>query len=375
MTNKVRLVASPEVLLRASAAGERQPIYGVYRSKEGLIQLLSQHANPTPLFHRIGCVNPRERVLGTRVALEVDGTLVVVELDKDLPAPDVVQLLDGRQSIDDRRRGLLPEGGLSRKEVHLVGSGSVGSKVGLELGQAGVGLLRFYDRDWLDTPNLTRHVCGLADSGREKAHATAEHVSLFGCNALGATVDFEKIDDRQIDLFLKYADVVVCTTDSPLVQFVVNEAVVRLRKVGVFAGAYELARAGEVLVVRPGIGPCLYCATGFRASTAPSANLHERRQAYQSADLNRLTAEPGLGIDISFLASVTAAHVLAVLDPEGSRAVLLEHGGFTLVHGPSKPSGDHAGLFRRPLDVVHASVVRDEPCPVCGFHKQAEVAS
>ncbi len=167
----------------------------------------------------------------------------------------------------------------------------------------------------------------------------------------------------------------VATTDSPLVQFLINEAVVRLGKVGVFAGAYELARAGEVLVVRPGSGPCLYCATGFRAAAAPNANLHERRQAYQSADLDRLTAEPGLGIDISFLASVTAAHVLAVLDPDGIRAVLLEHGGFTLVHGPSKPSGDHAALFRRPLDVLHATVVRDEPCPVCGFHKSAEAAS
>ena len=375
MTKKVRLVASPDVLLRASAAGERQPVHGVYRSKEGLIQILSQHANPAPLFRRIGCVNPRERTLGTRVTLEVDGTPVVFELDKDLPAPDITQLLEGRQSIDDRRRGLLPEGGLLRKEVHLVGSGSVGSKVGLELGQAGVGLLRFYDRDWLDTPNLARHVCGLADSGREKAHATAEHVSLFGCDALGATVDFERIDDHQIDLLLKNADVVVCTTDSPLVQFLINEAVVRLGKVGVFAGAYELARAGEVLVVCPGKGPCLYCATGFRAAAAPNATLHERRQAYQNADLNRLAAEPGLGIDISFLASVTAAHVLAVLDPEGSRAVLLEHGGFTLLHGPSRPSGDHAGLFRRPLDVVHASVVRDEPCPVCGFQKSAGVAS
>ena len=375
MTNKVRLVASPEVLLRAATAKERQPIYGVYRPKEALIQILSQHANPTPLFRRIGCVNPRARVLGTRVKLEVDGTPVVVELDKDLPAPDVTQPLDGRESIDDRRRGLLPEGGLSKKEVHFGGSGTVGSKVGLLLGQAGVGLLRFYDRDWLDTPNLARHICGLADLGREKALATAEHVSMFGCNALGVTVDIEQLTDQELDLLLKNADVVVATTDSPLVQFLVNEAVVRLRKVGVFAGAYELARAGEVLVVRPGLGPCLYCATGSRASAAPSANLHERRQAYQSADLNRLTAEPGLGIDISFLASITAACVLAVLDPEGSRAALLDHGGFTLVHGPSKPSGEHAELFRRPLDVVHARVVRDEPCPVCGFHKKAEVAS
>ena len=114
MSSKVRLVASPEVLLRASTAGERQPVYGVYRPKEALIQILSQRANPAPPFRRVGCVNPRERVLGTRVAIEVDGTPIVVELDKDLPLPNITQLLDGRGSIDDRRRGLLPEGGLSQ---------------------------------------------------------------------------------------------------------------------------------------------------------------------------------------------------------------------------------------------------------------------
>jgi hypothetical protein len=104
-------------------------------------------------------------------------------------------------------------------------------------------------------------------------------------------------------------------------------------------------------------------------------SLHERRQAYQSADQNRLEAEPGLAVDITHLAAITAAHVLALLDPAGNRAALLKHGGFTLLHGPSGPRSNYADLFQAPLEVVHARVVRDSPCPVCGFASVKEQVS
>lgn len=375
MSASVRLAVIPEVLADAASTGERQPIYGIFRPNESLIQVLSRFKQANPAFRRVGWVNPSTRVVGPRLSIRLEGAEVSIELEKDLPPPERLLMLGKAGDLDDRRRGLVPQEGLSKFEVHHVGAGSLGSSVAMLLAQAGVGLHRFYDRDVLDTANLARHICGFADLGREKATATPEHISMFGCNALGVAVDIEKIDDRQIDLFLKPADVVVATTDSPVVQFLVNEAVVRLGKIGIFAGAYELARAGEILVVRPGSGPCLYCAAGFRAQVAPTAGPHERRQAYQRADMNKLTAEPGLGLDISYLASIVAAHVLAVLDPTGSRSALLAHGGFTLLHGPSAPQAQYTDLFRRPMDVVHARVVRDEPCPVCGFSSSAGVRS
>jgi molybdopterin/thiamine biosynthesis adenylyltransferase len=368
----IRLVANREVLLGAASEGTRRPLFGIFRPAEGLIQVLSQRPNPSPPFRRIGRISPTERVLGPRVTVAIDEIELELELEKDLPAPDAVQVSGRAADLDERRRGLLPERGLSQVEVHYIGAGSLGSNVALLLAQAGVGRHRFYDPETLDTSNLARHICGLTDLGRYKADAVAEHISLFGCDALGVTADVLKLDDRLLDLQLKYANVVVATTDSPAAQFVVNEAVVRLGKIGVFGGAHELARSGEILVVRPGHGPCLYCAAGFRAAAAPTASPHQRRQAYQAADSARLTAEPGLGLDIAFLASLTAAHVLAAVDPGGIRGALLDRGGFTLVHGPSVPQADQAELFRRPLDVVHARVVRDEPCPVCGSAKEAQ---
>jgi molybdopterin/thiamine biosynthesis adenylyltransferase len=317
-------------------------------------------------------VNPGTKGTGTPFRLSLGDRVALIELDRGLPVPSEVRLLEPWESLDDRRRGLLPEAGLSNREVHLVGAGSLGSAVGLLLAQAGVGRFRVYDRDWLDTANLCRHSGSLPDLGREKSLVVAEQLSFRGSNALGVTVNLITIDDRGLDLLFKPADIVVATTDSPAVQFTVNEAAVRGGKDAVFAGAYELACGGEVLAMRRGAGPCLYCATGFRAEIAPDLPLKERRQAYQSADENRLDAEPGLAIDIMHLAAITAAYVIALLDPHGSRGALLERSQFSLFHGPSAPRGVHRELFRSYLEVIPARVVRNEACPVCGFTSARE---
>jgi len=372
MPQSAVLVANREVIEQASASGAPQNVYGVFRPKEGLIQILSRTPDPSPPLRRIGVVNPGSREKGTSIALPMEGRTGVIVLDRGLPEPSEVRLLAPWVSLDDRRRGLLPNEGLGNKEVHLIGGGSLGSAVGLLLAQAGVGRFRIYDRDWLDTPNLARHVCGLVDLGREKSLALAEQLSLRGCDALGVTVDVTSLDDRQLDLLLKPSDVVVATTDSLAAQFMVNEAVVRGRKHAAFAGAYELASGGEVLVVSGGAGPCLYCATGFRATAMSALSLHERRQAYQGADENRLSAEPGLAIDISYLAAITAAHVLDLLDRAGSRAVLRRRSTFTLYHGPSAPRGAQRELFRAPLESIAVTVTRDDACPVCGFVSDRE---
>ncbi len=373
MATQPRLAVIPEVLTAAAATGRREPLYGIYRPEESLVQVLSRFRQRMPAFRRVGWSSPAARAVGPRFVVQLEAVEVAIELEKDLPAPERLTVLGRAGDLDDRRRGLVPEQGLGSVTIALVGCGSLGSNAAVLLAQTGVGHLRCMDRDYLDTANLARHACGLADLGREKSVAIAEHVSLFGCDALGVTLDVEKLDDHQLDLLLKPADVVVATTDSPVVQFLVNESVIRAGKVGIFAGAYELARAGEVLVVRSGEGPCLYCATGFRAAISQPAGPHERKKAYQRADMNRLTAEPGLGLDIAYMASVVVAYVLGVLDPTGCRAELLAHGGFTLLHGPSVPRAEYADLFRRPMDVVHARVVRDTPCSVCGYHSPGEV--
>lgn len=372
---RTTLVVNSEAVSRAACSGASRPIFGIARPAEGVFQILSDRAEPG-VFTRVGRVHPTRRPGLSLVALTIADQKLFVEVDGIVSTPDEVLILSGSESIGDRRRGLVPEDGLGRFRVDIFGGGSLGGGSGLLLAQAGVGHIRVYDKDRFDTPNLTRHICDMKDLGREKSVALAEKLSLHGVDAIGVTTDVTTLSDQQLDLLLKGSDLLLATMDSPHAQFVVNEAAIRNKIPAVFAGAFELACGGEIVVVRPGSGPCLFCAAGFRTGVLGGVQLAERRQAYQDAEQNKLEAEPGLGADIAYVSSVAAAYALAVLDPNGCRSTLLRNGhAFTLVHGGSQPRDSYAELFRVPFDVIDARVVRDEPCPVCGYQSPTEVAS
>jgi hypothetical protein len=291
-----------------------------------------------------------------------------LSLDADLPTPDEYELLEGWEALDTRRGDLVPSAGLGSRTVFLAGAGSLGSAIGVLLAQAGVGNLIVGDIDVVSTGNLSRHACSWTDLGRVKAVAVAELLRHRGSHARPVHIDLAAAAGQELEALVRAADLTVATTDSHAAQFTINEAVVNTGRPAVFAAAYERACAGEILARVPGACPCLFCAVGFRAGVTEALRPQERRRAYQSADTNRLEAEPGLALDIGFIASVATAHCLALLDPDGSRGDLVgPEGAFTLVHGPSRPRGPYADLFRSPLDLIRVRVGTDAPCPVCGY--------
>jgi len=74
----------------------------------------------------------------------------------------------------------LPRGGadalLTDKRVALIGCGSVGGHVALELVRSGVLNLTLIDYDVLTTENIFRHVLGRAGVGRDKAIALRDEI-------------------------------------------------------------------------------------------------------------------------------------------------------------------------------------------------------
>lgn len=329
------------------------------------MQLLSAEATRDVPLQRIGTLNP-VGASDSRVELPLPRGPVILELAPDVPRPESVEVVDVAAALDSRRAGLVAQEDLSRATVVGFGAGSLGSLIAVPLAQAGVGRLRLVDNDRLDAANVSRHACGLLDLGRAKARALADLLRWRGADAQPIERDILQLTDAELDALLQNADLAVATTDSPAAQFVVNEACVRTGTSALFGGAWELARGGELCVYRPGLTPCYYCATAFRAELSSDLAPKARRQAYQSADANRLSAQPGLGTDIAHLASVAASYALAMLSPSASRAMLLADGrSFVLLHGGSQPQAQYAELFEAPFEVLRARVVRDDPCPVC----------
>lgn len=303
------------------------------------------------------------------MSLQIGAHEVSLNFDPGVPGTFDVTVIRGREEMDSRREGTVTAG-LGEKAVVLFGAGSLGSVIGLLLAEAGVGRFSVVDHDRLDAANLSRNACDLRDLGRKKAVAVAELIERRMACATPLVQDILSLEDKDLAGIVKGHDLVVATTDSPSAQFVVNEACVGTGTPGLFVGAYERACGGEVIVVRPG-GTCLFCSVGFRADIAPEVTVKERRQAYQAADANQLVAEPGLAVDIMYLAAIGAAHALAILDPRGSKGHLAQVGrSFTLVHGGSMPQAPFVDLFHSPFEVIRARLMRSEPCPVCGWKSQ-----
>src|SRR5690606_1733286 len=66
---------------------------------------------------------------------------------------------------------------LANKHVVLVGAGSLGSQVAMQLARAGVGRLTLIDPDILNAENLGRHVLGIDDLGRYKVDAMRDRLA------------------------------------------------------------------------------------------------------------------------------------------------------------------------------------------------------
>jgi len=363
----VRLVATEQALREGASYGEPSPVYGHVRLDEELIQILGSKHRREGAPEEIGMIRTGSVPSARELAISVGAQDLILSLREDLPAPAKIEVVDVGNGMESRRTGLVPIGGLATKNVLLVGAGSVGSFAGLLLAEAGVGRFGIFDDDYLDASNLARHACDLADLGREKAVAVADLLARRTASSMAMVRDVVS-SEALLHTLVRLADVVVASTDSPEAQFITNEACITNKTPGVFVGAYEEAAGGEVLAVRPGEGPCLYCAVGFRAGIAEGAGVKERRRAYRSADAHRLDAEPGLGVDVAYLAAVAAAHALAFLDPDGKRAELVRPGReFLLVHGGSTPRGALADLFQAPFEFLPARVRREEPCPVCAW--------
>ena len=90
----------------------------------------------------------------------------------------------------------------------------------------------------------------------------------------------------------------------------INDACLAANKPAVYGGAYERAFAGEVIRVIPGEAGCYACVRQGLASTMRSIS---SQQVFDYTDDSEFQAEPGLGIDVSFIAMIHAKLALMTL--------------------------------------------------------------
>ena len=262
------------------------------------------------------------------------------------------------------------------KCAFMLGCGSVGSFVALELARAGVGTFVLIDNDIVEYHNLCRHQCGVHEVGSFKVDAMKKRI--LDINPRATVVTCTKIvEEVPKEIFDKYANkntVFVGCADNREADVYGNRISMMYGAAYVSAGFWERAFAGEIFYHLPEKNmPCYECALGSGESL--SARTTQSRRIYTTEEnMENVNYAPGIAVDIDFVTIIAAKLAIDILNRFNDRYIpklLPWLKQFTLVcnTNDTRIGGEMAEIFSYPLQVTRNLKVdfREGQCPPCKY--------
>lgn len=224
-----------------------------------------------------------------------------------------------KAQLYSRSHGILESSLLEDRKVAVVGLGSGGSQVVIELAKAGVGKFVLVDFDRIELHNIIRHVCGLTDLGRLKTNVMRDRVldkNPFAEVETHNTSINNLEDARRI---LKGCDLIIAATDNIRSRLNINALSIELGIATLYGKCAVRAAGGEVLRVRPKVGPCfscIYAAASLEAVQEETSSFRQAREAnppYVGDDEVKATIQVGLSSDINPISNMLVKLALVEL--------------------------------------------------------------
>lgn len=217
-----------------------------------------------------------------------------------------IEYVPDKSNLYTRSKGLIEVGVLGRKNVLIVGLGSGGAIIAVELAKAGVGNFVLVDFDRLELHNISRHIAGVNELGRLKTNIVRDAILSKNPYANISTYPIDILEGTSIIERLVFeTDLVIVATDSLSSRYLLNSLIIKDKKVGLFGRAITRAEGGDVLRVRPG-GPCYACLKGSQWYTQEEeiTDLRRAREtgvipAYTSEEDANAMVQVGLSTDIA----------------------------------------------------------------------------
>jgi molybdopterin/thiamine biosynthesis adenylyltransferase/rhodanese-related sulfurtransferase len=161
------------------------------------------------------------------------------------------------------RHLIMPEVGMEGQrrlkagKVLLVGTGGLGSPLGMYLAAAGVGRIGLVDYDTVSESNLQRQIIhGTKDIGRPKLDSARERMLDINPYIQIDTYEVALTSDNALGILEPY-DVIVDGTDNFPTRYLVNDACVLLGKPNVYGSIFRFE--GQATVFAASEGPCYRC--------------------------------------------------------------------------------------------------------------------
>lgn len=305
-----------------------------------------------------------------RVFEVVDGILVEKE----------VNYIPSKDDLYSRSKGILEVNILESKRVMIVGLGSFGSQIAIELAKAGVGSFSLFDFDRVELHNLARHTCTIKDLGRLKTDAIYD--AIIGKNPYAHVDKFPININEDIPLLneeVAKADIVICATDNNSSRFNLSEALVKRQKIGIFGRAVTRAEGGDVFRYVPG-GPCYCCliGAGWYDTSAEEITNREQLPAYTSPHDAEAMVQVGLSSDIEPICNLMVKLTLMELSrgKESGITCLEDELVYDYYMWANRRERRHANWAPLPeagnrptiLRWYGARIKKVEDCPLCSHH-------
>lgn len=269
------------------------------------------------------------------------------------------------QSIFSRNKGILETDVMAQKRAVILGCGSVGSLVAMELARAGVGYFLLCDADIVEYHNVCRHQCGIEDVGDLKVNALSRKLQNINPNI--KVIRFEGIVQNlpksTLDEFcVANQTIFVGCADNRDADIYANRISIYYSAFFLSIGFWERAYAGEIFYHIPGKGmPCYECALGSGGNISARAQANHHIYSNQE-NTEGLKFEPGISVDINFITTIGIKLIIDILnstDPAYIPRLLNNLAQYTIVCNTDNPKigGEMVEIFSYPLQVTTSLVV------------------
>lgn len=262
-----------------------------------------------------------------------------------------------KMDIFSRNTGILESDTMLKKGAVIIGCGSVGSLVALELARAGVGRFFLIDMDIMSYHNICRHQCGVRDVGKFKTTAVKERILQINPTAEVHTENkmIQEIALSEFEEFCNEDCIMVGCADNREGDLYADAMIAKPYKMPfVSIGCWERAFAGEVFYCLPEGMPAYsdFVAALGESSGRTTANTH-----LYMGEVG--TFEPGISVDINFVTTIAVKLILDLLNRNNenyTQRLINSLTQYTLICNTNNPKigGEMAEIFSYPLQVTRS---------------------
>ncbi|CAN5717915.1 molybdopterin-synthase adenylyltransferase MoeB [soil metagenome] len=231
----------------------------LFNEQDALRNFVNVYVGDEDIRHLDGAATPLKDGETLMIVPSIAGGNIATEakIADDLPT------LGSDEYTRYSRHLILPEVGLEgqRKlkaaKVLMIGTGGLGSPLGLYLAAAGVGTVGLVDFDVVDKSNLQRQIIhGTKDIRRPKIESARERLEDINPNTKIDVYETRLTSENALELFKDY-DVVVDGTDNFPTRYLVNDACVLTKKPNVYGSIFRFE--GQASVFWAEKGACYRC--------------------------------------------------------------------------------------------------------------------